>query len=268
MTNTIEPDFRPQAILIDLDGTLYTGDEPIPGAVQAVERLRHAGIPLRVLTNTTRRSRSFLSHKLERMRFRFSPKEVFTAPVAAARWLASRNLNRVMPLIGREAWVDLDGLMVLPPDSDDQPVDAVLVGDLGSDLSYDLLNRAFLALDAGACLVACQKNRYWHTGEGLQMDAGPIVVALEYASGKTATVVGKPSPEFFHHTFQPENGDFSSVLMVGDDLAADIGGAQAAGMKAALAKTGKFRPQDLAPDAPEPDLVIDSFADLPEALDL
>jgi HAD superfamily hydrolase (TIGR01458 family) len=258
----------PRAILIDLDGTLYTGNEPLPGARRAVKRLRQEGIPLRVLTNTTRTSRRDLGRKLERMGFQFHLDEIFNAPTAAARWLAARGLNRVMPLVGRGAWEDLEGLTVVPPEEGAGAVDAVLVGDLGEDLSFGLLNRAFLALDGGAELAACQKNRYWQSPEGLLMDAGPIVAALEYASGKEATVVGKPSAEFFHHTFDPPDGDHSRILMVGDDLAADVGGAQAAGLKGVLVKTGKFRQRDIAPGAPVPDMVLDSFAGLPAALGL
>jgi len=259
---------RPVAILIDLDGTLYVGKDPIPGTRQAVARLREAGIPLRVLTNTTRKSRRDLGRRLEGMGFDFSLDEIFTAPSAAARWLERRELKRIMPLLGRDAWEDLEGLDVVPPEEGAGPVDAVLMGDLAHDLSFDLLNRAFFALDAGAELVACQKNRYWLSPRGLLLDAGPMVVALEYASGKTATVVGKPSTEFFHQVFEPPGGDHSTVLMVGDDLAADVGGAQAAGLTGVLVKTGKFREKDIAPDAPTPDLTLDSFADLPAALGL
>lgn len=259
---------KPAALLIDLDGTLYVGRDPVPGTRQAVARLRDAGIPLRVLTNTTRRSRRDLAHRLEGMGFQFSLNEIFNAPSAAARWLGRRGLRRVMPLLGRDAWEDLDGLTIVPPEDGAGPVDVVLMGDLAHDLSFDLLNRAFLALDAGAELVACQKNRYWMSPRGLLIDAGPIVVALEYASGKEATVVGKPSAEFFHQVFEPPDGDRSKVWMVGDDLAADVGGAQAAGLTGVLVRTGKFREKDIAPDAPTPDLALDSFADLPAALGL
>ncbi len=268
MTDTTAGTSLPKAILIDLDGTLYVGKVPIPGTQEAVQSLRRAGIPLRVLTNTTRKSRRNLARRLEGMGFQFQNEEIYSAPSAAARWLQSRGLNRVMPLIGREAWEDLERLTIVPPEDGAGPVDAVLVGDLAHDLSFDLLNRAFLALDAGAELVACQKNRYWLSPRGLLMDAGPIVVALEYASGKDATVVGKPSAEFFHQVFQTPDGDRSNVWMVGDDLAADVGGAQAAGLKGILVKTGKFREKDIAPDAPTPDLALDSFADLPAALGL
>jgi ribonucleotide monophosphatase NagD (HAD superfamily) len=73
----------------------------------------------------------------------------------------------------------------------------VVLGDLAAGWTFDVLNRAFRQVLAGARLVALQRNRYWKTADGLSLDAGPFVAALEYATGATATVVGKPSAAFF-----------------------------------------------------------------------
>ncbi len=88
---------QPQAILLDLDGTLYVGDVPIPGAVEAVNTLRERNIPLRALTNTTRRSCRDLSRKLQNLGFTFAAEEIFTAPLAAARWLTATGHRRGLP---------------------------------------------------------------------------------------------------------------------------------------------------------------------------
>jgi phospholysine phosphohistidine inorganic pyrophosphate phosphatase len=260
---------RPKAVLIDLDGTLYVGGEALPGTVEAVGRLRRAGIALRVLTNTTRRSRRSLLGKVGALGFDFTREEILNAPAGAARWIRSQGWRSVLPLLARDAWEDLEDLEVLPPGAAGAaaPVDAVLVGDLGSELRYRLLNEAFLALDRGAALVACQKNRYWKGPDGLLLDAGPVVAALEFASGKEAVVVGKPNAAFFHSALRGTGAEPGEAVMAGDDIEADVEGARRAGLRAALVRTGKFRPGDLD-GRPDPDFVLDSFADLPGALGL
>jgi ribonucleotide monophosphatase NagD (HAD superfamily) len=108
-----------------------------------------------------------------------------------------------------------------------------------------------------------QKNRYWRTGEGLTLDAGPFVAALEYATGREATVSGKPSAAFFTGAADSMGLALSDVVVVGDDLASDVRGAIAAGARGALVRTGKSREADLDEPGRAPDAVIRSIADLP-----
>ena len=138
----------------------------------------------------------------------------------------------------------------------------MLVGDLGAGFTYERLNAAFRRLVGGAELLAVQKNRYWRTREGLSLDAGPFVAALEYASGKGATIVGKPEEDFFRLALEDMGLEAHEVAMVGDDAGADVAGAQSAGLTGILVKTGKYRPG--AEGAP--DLLLQSVAELPEAL--
>jgi HAD superfamily hydrolase (TIGR01458 family) len=140
--------------------------------------------------------------------------------------------------------------------------DYVLVGDLGEGFTYDRLNAAFRYLMDGAALLALQRNRYWRKEDGLSLDAGPFVAALEYASGKSATVIGKPERGFFQLALEELGLEPNEVAMVGDDAEADVAGAQEAWLKGIQVKTGKYRPGAEG----EPDLVLDSFAGLPEAL--
>src|SRR5699024_3852450 len=101
-------------------------------------------------------------------------------------------------------------------------VDAVVVGDLGVRFDYAVLNRAFRRLMAGAELVALQKNRYWRTPDGLSLDVGPFVAALEYAARTRAVIVGKPSPDFFATVLDGVPVDARCAAMVGDDVESDI----------------------------------------------
>jgi phospholysine phosphohistidine inorganic pyrophosphate phosphatase len=138
----------------------------------------------------------------------------------------------------------------------------VLVGDLGEGFTYGRLTTAFRCLMGGAGLIALQKNRYWRREDGLALDAGPFVAALEYASGKSATVVGKPEKGFFQLALEDLGLGSQEVAMVGDDAEADVAGAQAAGLRGIQVRTGKYRPETEG----EPDLLLDSIAALPEAL--
>jgi ribonucleotide monophosphatase NagD (HAD superfamily) len=118
--------------------------------------------------------------------------------------------------------------------------------------------------DPAAVLVALGMTRYWQTKEGLSLDVAPFVVALEHATGKRAVVLGKPAKEFFLAGAARLGLPPERVLMVGDDLRADVEGARGAGLRGCLVRTGKFREADLSGDG-DPDLVLDSVADLPRA---
>lgn len=245
-----------KGVLLDLDGTLYVGDEPVDGAREAVSRLEAAGIPYRYVTNTTRKPRGAVVAALRALGFPADEERILTPAVAARVLLAGR---RCYPLVAGALLRDLQGVEV----GADEP-DCVLVGDLGEGFTYERLNAAFRHLMDGADLVCLQKNRYWRTDSGLSLDAGPFVAALEYASGKTATVVGKPEVPFFGAALRGLGLAPSEVAMVGDDLEGDVLGAQRAGLAGIRVKTGKYRPGMAGEE--RPDLVLASVADLPDAL--
>ena len=241
--------------MLDFDGTLYVGEETIPGATEVVEALRAAGLTLRYVTNTTRMPRRALVERLRTFGFRASEEEVFTPARAAARLMQDRTC---LPLVDDSLLEDLGGITL----TEDSP-DFVLVGDLGEGFTYRRLDAAFRCLVGGADLVALQKNRYWRTQNGLSLDAGPFVAALEYASGKRAAVVGKPEAGFFKMALEDLGLEAGEVAMVGDDAEADVAGAKAAGLKGVQVRTGKWRPDT---DERLADLVLDGIAGLPEAL--
>ena len=124
----------------------------------------------------------------------------------------------------------------------------------------------FRKILAGAQLIALQKNRYWLTGGKLTLDMGPFVAALEYATGRRASVVGKPSLEFFRLALSYLQVAPHEIAMVGDDVEVDIAGAKKAGVRTILVQTGKYRSGDLEKIEVEPDGVIESLADLVDFL--
>lgn len=251
------------AILLDLDGTVYQDGSPIEGVPEALEVLRGAGTPVRFVTNTTRRSRRALVETLADMGIAVRPDDCVTAPAAAATWMRGEGVRSILALVAEETLEDLDAFRL----AEERP-DAVLVGDLGADWTYARLQSAFQALDRGARLVALQKNRYWRSGGERRLDAGPFVAALEYASGKQAVVVGKPSREFFLGALEGLTATPERVLMVGDDLDGDVRGARAAGFLGAAVRTGKYRPEDEPEAVRAADVVLDSAAGLPALLGL
>ena len=247
-----------EGLLIDLDGTLYIEGEPLRGCREALLELRSSGFLLRFVTNTTRKPRREVLLGLRRMGFEAEEAEIFTPAKAAALMLRNR---LCYPLVADSLLEDLEDMAP----SDESP-EYVLVGDLGEGFTYPRLNAAFRHLMAGAELLALQKNRYWRQKEGLSLDAGPFVAALEYASGKTATVVGKPEKDFFRLALKDLGLEAHEVAMIGDDPEADVAGARSAGLKGVQVKTGKYDAE--AETEAEADLTLESFAELPEVLGL
>ena len=248
-------------MLLDLDGVLYVEEEPVPGAVEAVRGLREAGFPLRFVTNTTARSRARTLEKLGDLGFDVDEAELVTPTTLALRLCRERGYERVALLMHDEVRADLPGLREAGDEAD-----AVIVGDLGSDFGYPVLNRAFRLLMDGAELVALQKNRYWLTREGLSLDVGPFVAALEYATGREALVMGKPSAAFFELVLGDLGVEPADAVMVGDDVESDIGGALRAGLAAILVRTGKYRPERVKASGVEPTATVDSIAGVPDLL--
>jgi HAD superfamily hydrolase (TIGR01458 family) len=249
------------AVLLDLDGVLYVEGELLPGADEAVKRLRGAGIALRFVTNTTAHSRSQTLEKLRDFGIELEEDELVTPAALARRHCEDAGHRTVALIMNDDVKADFEGL-----EEADTDVDAVIMGDLGEQFGFRILNQAFRLVMDGAELVALQKNRFWLTADGLSLDAGPFVAAIEYATGKDAFVVGKPSPRFFEIVLADLGADRDSVAMAGDDIETDIGGALDAGIAAVLVRTGKYREDFVKDSGIEPTATIDSVAELPELL--
>jgi HAD superfamily hydrolase (TIGR01458 family) len=253
------------AILLDIDGVFHVSGEPIPGGGDAVRRLRAEGHRLRFVTNNTTQARSTLAEALRGMGIKLEDEELQTTPRAAARALKGR---RVLALTMHAIVGELEGVELVGEDAE-----AVLVG--GADetpetnlvFSYMNLARAFHELEAGAELYCLHKNRWWQTKHGPLLDAGAFVAGLEYAANTDAVVLGKPSTPYFEAALEALDADAGMTWMVGDDIEADIAGAQAHGMRTVLVRTGKFRPDAVEEMRVRPDGIISSIAQLPAWLE-
>ena len=252
----------PSAVLLDIDGVLYVDDAPVPGAIATLRELRDiAGV--RLLTNTTSRSRGEVLAGLRRLGFEVDLEELLTPSALAVRHCRERGHRRVALLVPESVREDLAELSDIPGDA---PVDAIILGDLGDRFTPEVLNRALAQMLDGAELIALQHNRVYRRGGRLVLDVGAYAAALEYASGRDSTVVGKPAAAFFLAALAELGAEPASAVMVGDDVEADVGGALEAGLWGILVRTGKFREDLVARSGVEPTAVVDSVADLPGLL--
>ncbi|MEM7225203.1 MAG: TIGR01458 family HAD-type hydrolase [Pseudomonadota bacterium] len=250
------------AVLLDLEGVLYQSEAPIEGGRAALRALEARGLGLRYVTNTTTTSRAGVLRRLSGVGLEIEPDSLFTPLAAARRLLGDWGARRIHLAAAAETAGDFDGFELVESGA----ADAVVMGDLYKAYDWDRLNLLFSMVRGGARLIALHKNRYCRREEGLGLDAGPFVAAVEYAAGVDAVVVGKPAAPFFHLALADLGVAPGDAVMVGDDIEADIGGAQAAGLKAIQVETGKFTPADLEHARVTPDGRIASIADLPAAL--
>jgi len=251
-----------QAVLLDLDGVLYVGEEAVPGAAHTLAMLRRAGYGLRGITNTTTMPRRAIAEKLARMGLDLSEPELATPATLAVQAIGG---DRVLLCIRDSLREDFADVL-----EDAQHPAWIVMGDPGgAGYAPETLQRIFRLCMDGARVLALHKNRFWQKPDGLHLDLGAFVAAVEYATGREATVLGKPSPDFFRAVCSDLGVEPERVLMVGDDIESDIGGAQGVGMRTALVRTGKYREahaRACMQGGIRPDMILASVAELPEAL--
>lgn len=223
-------------VLLDLSGVLYVGEQPLAGAVEALHRLLETGLPVRYVTNTTRKPRTRIVQALAAMGFPITARDVFTPTQAALDYLQRHSLRPHL-LVHADLRDEFAGLDTHAPN-------AVVLGDAARDFSYAHLNQAFRLLMDGAQLLALGDNRYFREADGLSLDIGPFKSALEYAADTRARVLGKPAQSFFLQAVEALGCAPGQAVMVGDDAVADVGGALRAGLRGVLVRTGKYRAGD------------------------
>ncbi len=228
---------RIRGLLLDLDGVVHVRGTVLPGALEAIAKLRAARLPFKFVTNTTRRPLARIVADLASLGLDAASKDIYTPAALARDFLRRRGLNPflvVHPEL-REDFLDLPS----------GGTEAVVVGDAGEFFTYALLNEAYRKILRGASFVALAKNRNFRDQDGeLSLDVGAFVAGLEYASGREAIVLGKPAPMFFALALQGLGCAAEDAAMIGDDAEADVEGAMAAGLGGVLVRTGKYRSGD------------------------
>jgi HAD superfamily hydrolase (TIGR01458 family) len=245
-------------LLLDIDGVLAVSWEPLPGALEAMEWLRNH-IPFRLITNTTTHTRRDLARTLRSSGFDVEPDEIVTAVTATAIYLREHHAGgRAFVLTDGAPGEDLAGVPLVETPDD---ADVIVIGGASDAFTYDVVNRIFRRVMAGAALVGMHRNLYWKTSRGWELDGGAYISGIEEATGTTATICGKPARAYFDAALALLGVPAARAAMVGDDITNDVEGARAAGLTGVLVRTGKYREEDLAKGSP--DVVLGSLADVP-----
>ena len=239
MNATLE---RYNTFILDVDGVLVKGDEPIPGAREALRMLKEHGQVI-LLTNNSTRSRLQTAHRLSSLGFPVSPEDVVTSSYVAARYLLEEFGPRKVWVIGEEGLAEelaAAGHALMPP----REAEWIVAG-MDRNLTYGKLAQALTGLLAGARFLATNRDATFPTLQGLLPGAGAVVGAIQGMGFPPEQVVGKPSAIAFRIALEVAGGSAKAALMVGDRLETDILGAQRAGLDTALVLTGVSRLQDV-----------------------
>lgn len=181
-----------KGILFDLDGTLWFRGRVIEGANESLEWARGQGLEVKILTNVDTGTGDMIRERLVNGGLNVRPGEIYTPADAALTFVKQNPGKRFHFLVSRRLTTFFQPFSVADP-----PSDFVVVGNCRDNLSYDRINMAFRHLYEGAQLVALQKGKYLVRADGYHIDTGAFVTALEYASGQTARLLGKPEKGFF-----------------------------------------------------------------------
>jgi HAD superfamily hydrolase (TIGR01458 family) len=251
-----------RGILLDIDGVLHVGMQPIAGAIETIRWLEEHGYRTCFVTNTTTMARATLAQRLSEIGLPISEQQLITAPVATANYIRQHYAGkRCWVLIKGDTVADFAGIELV-----ESHADIVVIGGAEELLTYEAMNAAFRMLMDGAVLLATHTNLYWLASDGLRLDSGPYVHALELATGKRATVLGKPNRAFFEQALLAIGVSAAEAVMVGDDLENDVHGAQRAGLHGVLVCTGKRHGDSPLLQQVHPDAILPSIADLPQWL--
>jgi HAD superfamily hydrolase (TIGR01458 family) len=248
-------------VMLDLDGTTYQRGKLIPGAIDTIENLKVNGFRKVFLTNTDSVPPSSVVSRLNRLGIPVEAHEVFSPPVAVANFLTRNRMEMSFFLVSET----LKPYFAKFPQSDSDPK-WVVVGDLAQKVNYQDLNQAFRCLHQGADLIAMNKGRWIDRSDGVHLDTGPFVALLEFASRKTARIMGKPSVDYMTEVMDLCNVSPQECVMIGDDVEIDIRGAHEIGASSILVRTGAYNQQILNDSPWKPDRIIDSIAELTHVL--
>jgi HAD superfamily hydrolase (TIGR01458 family) len=245
-----------KGVMFDIDGVLEFQGKAYPGAVELLEFLRKNGITIRILSNSTLKSRKLCTEKLNRHGFGVTEAEVVTASWATARYLKT--------LKPKSCWVMLKGKGIeefREFKMDQETPEYIVLGDYREEFKFENMNKALKLLLQGTKLIVMIPEKVDHSLGGVELTVGAYGKMLEDAAGIKATYIGKPNPYVFDITLGSMALDPAEVLMVGDRMSTDIIGAKQAGLPSILVKTGEFKPADLEGDI-QPDFIVEAVGDI------
>lgn len=246
-----------RALLLDLDGVVYHGRVPVPGAVEFIRRWRGRGIGIRYITNRSGRSPEAVASRLAALGVPCEPGEVLTSAVATALYLGPCRAF----VIGEPGLVEVLGRHGIEV-TDSDPACVIVGGD--SSVDYAKLTRAVRHLLAGARLIATNPDRLVNDETGVVPGNGSIVAAIAYATRAVPTVIGKPEPTLVRLALEQLGAAPGEALLVGDNLETDVEAGRRAGVRTVHLLTGISRPGERPAAAPEPTWTARDFGELEE----
>lgn len=242
-----------------MDGVIYRGSQLIEGADQFIHALNEQGIEYLFMTNNSQRTRRDVAMKLQRMGIHADQRHIFTCAMATARFLAQQKPEGTAFVIGEGGL--LNALHSNQYAIVDHDPDYVVVGE-GRTVTFEMVEKAVRMIENGAKLIATNMDPNCPTENGLRPGCGAIVAMLEKATGTTAFSVGKPSPVMLRMARKELDLRTAEVTVVGDTMDTDILGGVQMGYRTVLVLSGGTKRQDLDRFAYQPDLVVESIADL------
>ncbi|AEF39026.1 HAD-IIA family hydrolase [Hoyosella subflava] len=251
-----------KGVLFDIDGVLVTSWEPIARAADAVRTVVEAGYASGFLTSTTSLTQADIAMRLWQCGIPVEPEEIVTAAKLTAEFVKRHHEGaRCWLLNSGEVQADMSDIEF----AEESP-DLIILGGAGPVFTHEALSRVAELMVEGVPVIAMHRALSWTTSAGLKIDVGAYLPGLEAVGHRDITVIGKPSERAFSTAAAMMGVGPREVVMVGDDVNADVLAGQAAGMTGVLVRTGKFRPETMEGLDEEPDHIIDSVADLPELL--
>tara|TARA_B100001029_G_C15028543_1_gene435288 strand:- start:749 stop:1528 length:780 start_codon:yes stop_codon:yes gene_type:complete len=250
-----------KALLIDLEGVLYSDNKLISGSIEVIKELKKNSLKLRFLTNTTTAPRKIIFNKLYDFGFDIEEKEIFTPIIATKNYLRDNRVKRIALITNIEIIEEFNDYEITQKNPE-----AVIMGDIYKNFKWDILDRIFkLVYLQNAALIALHQNKYSMRDGEVSLDLGPFVKAIEYSSEKKSILMGKPEKNFFDLAVKDLNINNENILMIGDDISSDIEGSINANLKAIQVKTGKFQEKDLKYPT-QPNYRLNSITELPKLL--
>jgi glycerol-1-phosphatase len=250
-------------LILDLDGVVWVGPDPVPGSVDAIAGLRESGVQIVFLTNDSRSSRAEYAARLTHLGISAEPSQVVTSGSALARYVVEQEGPgaRVFAIGSPMFKAELtENGLTLSEARTALSAKAVAVG-VHDGFNYDELRTAAQAVRRGANLYAAGRDATFPMPDGPWPGAGSVVAAVEVAGGTRAINVGKPEP-FAFDIARSVLRNCRRVGVVGDTLASDIVGGKRAGLGTVLVLTGTCTEDDVAASAVQPDTVLPNLAAL------
>ncbi len=229
---------KTKALLIDLEGVVYQDGHAISGSISFIRYLDKINFPYLFLTNTTTMPRKDISKKLSKMGLKINTEKIITPLVSTYNYLKKNKISSIALYCNQKCKEDFVGFNI-----NHQSPDAVIIGDLHKKFSWNKLNEIFQISLSSRKLIAFHKNKTGTRDGLLGLDLGPYVKALEYALGRNFMLMGKPNKNFFQTAIDQLGLNPKDILMIGDDINVDIGGAQKINLQTCLVKTGKYGKQ-------------------------